>query len=104
MIFLTDELDFKLHPSCVLYFYASWMPYHKKMIIMLDKMEEKYKQLPFYAIDTDHFKSLCIRFDVESIPQIILYKDDKRYKTLKGELLTSAVKAAFNDIYEFRSK
>lgn len=100
MIFLDDESEFKLlNTNQVLYFYANWMPFHKKMIIMLNKMEEKYKDVIFYAIDVDYFKKLCVRFSVKSIPEIILFKDGINKKNINGIILTSALKNIFSQIY-----
>jgi len=100
MIFFTQESDLQLNSKIVsLYFYASWMPYHKKMVNMINKMEVKYKDITFYAIDTDHFKGLCKRFNVTSIPEVILLVDGKEAKRINGMVLTSAFKSAFGDIY-----
>ena len=99
MNFITNEEDLKLNNGIVcLYFYASWMPFHKKMIIMISKIEEKYKQIIFYAIDTDHFKNLCKKFEVSEIPTVIIKKDDKEINRINGLVLTSAFKSAFVDI------
>jgi thiol-disulfide isomerase/thioredoxin len=56
MIFITQEEELQTDkPLQVLYFYASWMPFHQKYIIMINKMEEKYKDIAFCAIDIDQF-------------------------------------------------
>jgi len=99
MFFLTKEEDFRINNQIQsLYFYASWMPYHKKMMIMLDKMEEKNKNIEFIAIDTDHFKVLCKRFNIDSIPTVLLLKNGKELKRITGLVLTSAFRSAFADI------
>lgn len=100
MIFLTQESDFNLNDeNQVMYFYSSWMPFHKKMMFMLNKMEQKYKNVVYYAIDVDLFKGLCVRFNITSIPEIILFKDGKKTKNINGVLLTSALSRVFADIY-----
>lgn len=99
MFFLTQEDDLKLNKDFqALYFYASWMPYHKKMMIMIDKIEKKYQNISFLAIDTDHFKGLCRRFNVNNIPLILVMKDGAELKRINGLILTSAFKSAFADI------
>lgn len=99
MIFLTKESDFQLKEvKQSLYFYAPWMPFHKKMMVMLGKMEEKYKNIEFLAIDTDAFKTFCKRFDITSIPTILLMDNGKEKKRITGLVLTSALKSAFADI------
>ena len=100
MLFLTQEPDLQIKTKIVsLYFYASWMPYHKKMINMIQKMEMKYKDITFFAIDVDYFKGLCKRFNVTSIPEVLILVDGKEIKRINGMVLTSAFKSAFGDIY-----
>lgn len=99
MQFITQEQDlsFKNKVQC-LYFYSSWMPFHKKMMIMIGKMQDKYKEIDFFAIDTDHFKGLCKRFNIESIPTVLIMLDGSEAKRINGLVLTSAFRAAFADI------
>jgi len=99
MQFLTKEEDFKLVPQIQsLYFYASWMTFHKKMLIMIDKMELKHKDIEFIAIDTDHFKGLCKRFAINQIPTVLIIKNGYEIKRITGLVLTSAFRSAFADI------
>ncbi len=98
MIFITEEKEISHNNIVVLYFYASWMPFHKKMITMISKMENKYSNIKFYAIDTDYFKSLCNIYKVKSIPEIIINKDGKEIKRANGLIMTSAFKSLFADI------
>lgn len=100
MIFINQESEVNLNNgNQVIYFYAPWMMYHKKMIIMIDKMEQKYKDIIFYAVDVDAFKGLCVRFSITSIPEVLLFKNFKKVKNINGIILTSAFKKAFADIY-----
>lgn len=98
MIFLSQENELVLSGPRSLYFYASWMPYHKRMLSMVGKMEQKYKGLGFFAIDVDYFKSLCKRFDITSVPTILILENGKELKRVEGLVLTSALKGAFADI------
>ncbi len=98
MIFLTDE-NIVICKLQALYFYAPWIPYHKKMLIMIDKVEQKYKNIEFLAINTDDFKGLCSRFSVSSIPSVIILNDGAELKRIKGLVMTSAFKSAFADIF-----
>jgi thioredoxin-like negative regulator of GroEL len=74
------------------------MPFHKKFLTMISKMEEKYKDMPFYAIDVDQFSSQCKRFSVDSIPTVLILKGGKEVKRISGLTLTSAFKSAYADI------
>ncbi len=99
MLFITQEEELQLNqPLQVLYFYASWMPYHSKFLTMIGKMEEKYKDISFYAVDVDTFSNQCKRFSVDSIPTVLILKDGKEAKRISGLVLTSAFRSAFADI------
>jgi len=106
MIYLTQENDLNLNHSFVcLYFYASWMPFHKKMHTMIGKIEEKYKEqnIICYGIDVDAFKSMIKRFNLESIPTVIIYLNNKEVKRATGIMMTSAFKTLFSDILKKKS-
>lgn len=99
MLFITDESELNINEGKVsLYFYASWIPFNKKMITMINKMQEKFTDIKYFAIDVDFFKNLCKRFNVTSIPEIIIFNDGKEVKRINGLILTSALKNAFSDI------
>ena len=95
MQFILDEKEFFLRDKIqVLYFYAPWMPQHKKIVSMLSKMEDIY-QFEFIAIDVDYFKPFCKRFNITSIPEIIILDNGKELKRISGVILFSAMKNAF---------
>ena len=99
MNFITQESELQINSGIqAIYFYANWLPFHKKMLNMISKIEDKYSNILFMAIDTDHFKNMCKRFNIESIPAIIIFKDGKEIKRINGLLMTSAFRAIFADI------
>jgi thioredoxin 1 len=98
MFFITKEDELLFNNLSVLYFYASWMPYHNKMMFMIDKIEKKYENIKFQAIDVDFFKNQCLRFNIKSVPTIVILDNDKEIKRINGIVLTSAFKSVFNEI------
>lgn len=99
MISITQESDVNINSGLqALYFYSDWLLFHKKMLVMIGKVEDKYKNITFTSINSDNFKSLCTRFTVDSIPAIIVFKDGVEIKRINGMLLTSAMNSAFADI------
>lgn len=99
MLFITQEQEISIDlPLQALYFYASWIPYHKKFLTMISKIEEKYKDIRFFAIDVDQFDSQCKRFSIDSVPTVLILKAGKEVKRINGLVLTSAFKSAFADI------
>lgn len=104
MKFLTEESDLTISSSLqCLYFYAPWIPFHKKMLVMLSKMEERFDSIQYDAIDVDHFKGLCKRFSINSVPTILILKNGKELKRITGLVLTSACRSAFADICKTES-
>jgi thioredoxin-like negative regulator of GroEL len=89
MIFLTFEEDLKVSGMQVFYFYAPWMPWHKKMLIMIEKAEKKHT-VPFLAIDTDAFKSSVRRFGINQVPTMLILENGQELGRLEGLPLTSA--------------
>lgn len=99
MFFLTQEDQFKIGEGIQgIYFYAPWMPFHKKMNLMISKVEEKYKTVSFIGVDVDVFKGLIKRFNIDSIPTVIILSSGAEIKRINGIVMTSAFKSAFADI------
>lgn len=100
MLFLAQEEELKLEPKIqALYFYAPWLGHHhKKMMVMIGKIEEKYRAVEFIGIDVDPFKGLCKRFNIESVPTVVILKDGAELKRINGVVLTSAFRSIFADI------
>ena len=99
MIFITKEEDLDLSAEKrALYFYGSWMPYHKKMLTMIGKMEEKYPDMKFFAIDVDVFRGMCKRFNIDSVPMVLVF-NGRKTRRIVGVVLTSAFRNVFADIY-----
>lgn len=76
------------------------MPFHKKMLKMIEKIELRYKKnkIAFYAVDVEQFKSLCKRYSVESIPTVVIFRDCCEVKKIEGLVMTAAFRNAFIDI------
>ncbi|MDD5704267.1 MAG: thioredoxin family protein [Dehalococcoidales bacterium] len=99
MQFITQEEELQIDlPLQALYFYASWMPYHSKFMTMINKIEEKHKDISFFAVDVDAFPNQCKRFAVTSIPEVLVLKGGKEVKRISGLVLTSAFRSTFADI------
>jgi len=99
MQFITEEKELQIDlPLQALYFYASWMPYHNKFLTMISKIEEKHKDISFFAVDVEAFPNQCKRFSVDSIPEVLVLKGGKEVKRISGLVLTSAFRSAFADI------
>lgn len=100
MIFLINREDLNLNNAkSVVYFYSSWMPFHKRMYNMIKVIEENNPDIIFYGVDVDHFKEIVKIYEVTSIPVLIFFKDGFEKKRINGIPLISAVKNIINVIY-----
>ncbi len=100
MYFITSEKDIQIGQGLqCLYFYATWMPFHKRIVAMIDKVEQKYKNITFQAVDVDYFINQCKRFEITAVPEVLILKEGKEIKRISGLVMTSAFKNTFNDIY-----
>ncbi len=101
MIYLTAESNLENSKGITgIYFYAQWLILHKKMKIMVEKVELQNKNIKFYAVDIDSFPSLCKRFSIDSIPTIVITGDGgSELDRIDGMPLTSAFRKTFADIY-----
>jgi thiol-disulfide isomerase/thioredoxin len=81
-----------------LYFYATWMPFNQKVICMLDMVSDNLPNVPLFAIDVDHFKSFCKRFDITTIPTILIMENGKEVKRIQGVTHSKEFVATFSDI------
>ena len=98
MIFISSEDELQISEGLsVIYFYANWMPYHKKMIVMIDKVHERFPKLKVFAVNTDNFKNQCKRYSVKNIPAVLAFRDGVEIKRLTGCIMTSAFKKVFCD-------
>lgn len=106
MLFLTSEEELKILPHIqALYFYAPWIGlHHRKMMTMIGKVQEKHKEIEFIGVDSDQFKGLCKRFNVESIPTVVILKDGIELERITGMALTSAFRSIFADICNSETK
>lgn len=104
MIFITEESDFSYKGRIqVLYFYARWLPFRRKMHLMLEKTEEKYKDITFFAIDVDYFTGFCKRFQIDTIPIVLFMVDGKEVKRISEVWETQLFMDIFADIYNSES-
>lgn len=102
MLFISNELDLEFNSKLsFLYFYSDGLLFHKKIIILFDKIESTFKYIKCYAVDIDHFENLSkIRFKITSIPTILIMKSGgKEIKRIKNIDSTSNFLKMINDIY-----
>lgn len=65
-------------------FYADWCMPCKMMSPIIDEIAEENTDIKVGKINCDEEPNLAIKFDVMSIPTILIFKDGKLTKTFVG--------------------
>jgi len=68
-------------------FFAVWCGPCRMLGPVLDEIaQEKQGALQVYKVDTDDSRSLAMRFAIQAVPTMILFKDGRPVKQLVGAL------------------
>ena len=99
MISVINESDFKVeHGLYAVKFWATWCQPCRLMDPMIKKLEEEFSDIKFLSIDIDQVPELAKKFEIKSIPTIILIKDNEVAETIIGTHRLSLLKTLFNNL------
>lgn len=65
-------------------FYATWCMPCKTMSSIIKEIAKEHKEVKFVKVDVDKNEELSIKYNVMSIPTMIIMKDGKLVKTFVG--------------------
>lgn len=65
-------------------FFANWCGPCKMLAPVLEEMADEYKQVKFVKVDVDQDVDLARRYGIQSIPNVIFFKDGKAVDQLVG--------------------
>jgi len=65
-------------------FYATWCAPCKMMSPIIEEIAKEYKEVKFVKIDIDNNEELAIKYNVMSIPTMIIMKNGEVAKTFVG--------------------
>jgi len=101
MLYITDESELKIgNGISVGYFYFQEFNFHHKISIMINKVQTVYPKIKFYAIDilARSLTNLRARYDIRSIPTIIIFLNGKEIRRMLSLTTTKMFKSIFVDI------
>jgi hypothetical protein len=99
MLFLVQENELIWKRTFqVLYFYSAEVSFNQKMCLMLNKMETIHHNADFFAIDADYFNGVLRRFNINSLPTVVILKKSKEIKRITNILKTVDFMDIFSDI------
>lgn len=85
--------------NTLLYFYANWMPQHKRMMKVINNLSEiGYNVI---VIDVDSYKEFAKANEIQSVPTFIFYKNRKKVKLIEGLQMSSVIN---NEVYNYYIK
>lgn len=65
-------------------FWAEWCGPCKMMHPVFSRMAKKYRHIKFARINVDQCQDISMRFEVQSIPTFIMFKDGKPVERMVG--------------------
>lgn len=75
------------NPVVLVEFYASWCPYCKRMMPVVEQVKELLAgKVNVYQFDIDENEELSDREGVKTIPTFIIYRDGKEQWRQSGEM------------------
>lgn len=91
-----EKLDevIKSDKKVVLDCYASWCGPCKMMAPIIDELANEFKDIKFYKINVDENDGVSMKYDILSIPTILLFENGK----LKNKFIGFRPKDEFRDL------
>lgn len=93
--------DLKDVKTGVLYFYANWTPFNRRMVNIINKVESE-QLVSFTSIDVDSFPSLVRVYGIESVPELVLLKNSKEIGRAGGLMLISALRRLIREKFDIK--
>ncbi|AOR24550.1 thioredoxin [Clostridium taeniosporum] len=93
-ILKVDEFDNEIKEGVVIVdFFANWCGPCKMLAPIFEQLEEEMKdKVKFFKVDVDESGELATKFNVSSIPTMIIFKDGKDVSTEIGFLPKEKIK------------
>ncbi|XBT18836.1 MAG: thioredoxin family protein [Candidatus Shikimatogenerans sp. AspAUS03] len=83
----------------LLKFYAKWCFPCKELKKTLKKIKKKFKKnIKLISIDIDENLDISNKYDIQSVPTILIYKNKKNIKTIIGSIDYKYLKKKINKI------
>lgn len=82
----------------ILKFEAVWCGPCKAMAPTISKLEGEFPELNFLSIDIDDYKDWAKRYNVKSIPTILILKDGIEINRIIGAQLITPLRKIFREV------
>lgn len=82
-------------------FYATWCKPCKVMSPIIEEIAKEHKEIKFVKIDIDKNEELAIKYNVMSIPTMLIIKNGEVKKTLVGIMSKENIVTEFKNVNNF---
>ncbi len=80
-----EETVYDDEESCLVLFSRKTCPICASVTYKLNELEDEFKDIPFYHIDSEAETELMNRFKLKGVPQVLLFSQGKEQKRLVGD-------------------
>ncbi len=67
---------------------------------MIKKLEDEFKDINFLSIDIDQVPQLAKKFEIRSIPTLLLIKDGEEFNKIVGTHQLKSLRLSFTELME----
>jgi thioredoxin 1 len=86
--------------AVVVDFWAEWCGPCKMLTPVLEDIASEHPEITFFAVDSDANPELSVRFDVMSVPTVLVFRDGRMVKRLVGARGKAAMREALAEVLE----
>ena len=102
MIQINSEKELKLAGLSVIKFYSEICKPCKRLDTILVKMEKEFPHMVFYAVDINNCIELTKKYQIRSVPTLIMFKEDIQIGSMVGLYNTEQIRGEFKKISEMQ--
>jgi thioredoxin 1 len=85
---------------CALKFGATWCGPCKALEPKIKKMEEEFPSVSFKSVNVDDDPALAKKYQIRSVPTVILLKDGREINRVNGAALIAPLRKVFRELIE----
>ena len=81
---INEEIIKNSHKLSIIDFFADWCVPCQILAPILNELDKKYKELEVYKVNIDEMQNAAMRFNINSVPTMIFFKDGEEVERRVG--------------------